>query len=112
MLIITTSAPPDREVLGLHGLVSGSVVQSKNLFRDIGAGFKSMIGGELKSYTKLMDTARADAITKMIAEATHFGANAILGVRMTAGQITPGAAEIYVYGTAATVSEQHGTNPG
>ena len=82
------------------GVVTGSTIQSKNMFADFGQGLKSIVGGELKSYTGMMDKARAMATHRMIDEATRMGANAIIGVRYTTNSIMAQAAEVLVFGTA------------
>ena len=82
------------------GMVSGSMVQSKNMFKDIGAGLKSMVGGELRSYTDMMQEARQEATRRMIAEAERLGADAILGVNYSTSSIVQGAAEVLATGTA------------
>lgn len=82
------------------GLVSGSMVSSKNMFKDFGAGLKSMVGGELKSYTAMMQESRQEAIQRMIAEAQALGADAILGVTYSTSSIMQGAAEVLETGTA------------
>ncbi len=103
MLKVSTDTIPNQEIIQVHGLVSGSVVQTKNAIKDIGAGLKSLVGGELKEYSKLLNEARDKAIVNMEESAKEMGANAITGVRITSGQIAGGAAEIYAYGTAVTV---------
>ncbi|MBO4325965.1 MAG: YbjQ family protein [Clostridia bacterium] len=82
------------------GLVKGSTIQSKHIGKDIGASFKSLIGGELKSYTEMMEEARTIATNRMIAEAEQLGAEAIINVRFATSAITQGAAEVIAYGTA------------
>ena len=82
------------------GLVSGSTVQSKNAFKDMGAGFKSMVGGELVSYTRMLSEAREVAISRMIAQAEAMGGDAIVNVRFASSSLMQGAAEILVTGTA------------
>ena len=99
MLIITTETVPGREVTPL-GLVKGSTIQSKHIGNDIGAGFKTIVGGELKSYTKMMEEARAIATDRMIAEAEALGADAVVCVRFATSAIMQGAAEVIAYGTA------------
>lgn len=81
-------------------MVYGSTVQSKNIGRDIGAGLKSMVGGELKGYTEMLRDARTVATNRMIVEAKRLGATAVIGVRFSSSTIIQGAAEIIVYGTA------------
>ena len=82
------------------GLVEGSTVQSKHIGKDIGAGLKSVVGGELKGYTDMLKDAREVATKRMIKEAEALGATAVIGVRFSSSAIIQGAAEIIVYGTA------------
>ncbi len=82
------------------GMVQGSTIQSKNMFKDIGQGFKTMVGGELSSYTKMMNEARDIATGRMIEQAKSMGADAVVGIRFSSSAIMQGAAEIMVYGTA------------
>ena len=82
------------------GLVKGNMVQTKNFGKDIGAGLKSLVGGELKAYSDMMNEARATATKRMVAEAEALGADAIVCVRYTSASVMAGAAEILVFGTA------------
>ena len=82
------------------GMVQGSTVQSKHIGRDIAASFKTIVGGELKGYTEMMNDARKNATDRMIAQAEAMGADAIIAVRYSSSAIMDGAAEIMVYGTA------------
>ena len=82
------------------GLVRGSTIQSKNIGRDITQGFKTLVGGELKAYTEMMNDARALATKRMVAEAEALGADAIVCVRYASAAVMQGAAEIMAYGTA------------
>ena len=82
------------------GLVQGSTVQSKHIGRDIAASFKTIVGGELKGYTEMMNEARKAATDRMIEQAEAMGADAIVGVRYTSASVMEGAAEILAYGTA------------
>ena len=82
------------------GVVTGSTIQSKNMFADFGQGLKSIVGGELKSYTGMMDKARNQATQRMIEQAEQMGADAIIGIRYTTSAIMAQAAEVLVYGTA------------
>lgn len=94
---------PGRKIVEHFGLVSGSTVRAKNAFKDIGAGFKNIVGGELKSYTALMEESRRQAIERMEQQALSLGANAIINVRFSTSNIAQGAAELYVYGTAVRI---------
>ncbi len=104
MIISTTENIPGQkyEVLGL---VKGSVVQSKNAIRDFTAGLKSIIGGEIKGYTEMMNEARAAATSRMVAEAANLGANAVVMVRFSSSAVMQNAAEIIAYGTAVRFIE-------
>ena len=82
------------------GIVSGNTIQSKNMFSDLGQGLKSIVGGELKSYTGMMEKARNQATQRMVDQAVRMGADAIIGVRYTTSAIMAQAAEVLVYGTA------------
>lgn len=99
MLIVTTEKIEGREVETL-GLVKGSTIQTVNALRDIGAGLKTLVGGELKKYTEMMDKARIIATERMVAEAERMGADAIVGMRYASSAIMQSAAEIMTYGTA------------
>lgn len=104
MLIFSTETIPGHEIAQSYGIVNGSVVRSRNMFRDMGAGIKGMVGGEVKSYTQLLDAAREEATQKMKQDAQRLGANAIIGVRFMTSQIMSGAAEVFVWGTAITLA--------
>lgn len=82
------------------GLVKGSTIQSKNVGRDISQSFKTLVGGELKAYTQMMNEARALATKRMVAEAEELGADAIVNVRYASAAVMQGAAEVMAYGTA------------
>lgn len=105
MIISNMEELPDQRVVKHLGVVQGSTVQAKNVFRDIGAGLKNLIGGELKSYTDLLEESRREAVNRMTKEAEALGANAILNVRFATSTITQGAAEILAYGTAVVVKD-------
>lgn len=82
------------------GIVSGSTIQSKNVFSDLGQSIKNIVGGELKAYTRMMEKARENATERMVEQAKAMGADAIIGVRYTTSAIMAQAAEVLVYGTA------------
>ena len=82
------------------GVVTGSTIQSKNFVSDFGQGIKSIVGGELKSYTSMMEKARNQATQRMVDQAVKMGADAIIGVRYTTSSIMAQAAEVLVYGTS------------
>lgn len=103
MEVTNIESVPGKRIVVHYGLVCGSTVRSKNAFRDIGASFKNMFGGELKHYTKLLNETRQEAIDRMTEQAAQLGANAIVNVRFATSDVAAGAAEIYVYGTAVKV---------
>ena len=100
MLLVTTPDVIGKEIYQTLGLVRGNTIRAKNVFRDIGAGLKSIVGGELKDYTKMMTDSREQAVERMIENAEELGANAIVNVRFTSSDIMSTASEILVYGTA------------
>lgn len=106
MIISTTETLPGYRVVKVFGLVRGNTVRARHLGRDISAAFKTLVGGEIQEYTKLMAEAREQAIDRMVEEAERLGANAVLGVRFTTSSVMQGAAEILVYGTAVLVEEE------
>lgn len=94
---------PGKQVVAHHGLVQGSTIRAKHVGRDIMAGLKNIVGGELKGYTELLQESRQQATDRMIAQAREMNANAIINVRYSTASIAQGAAEILAYGTAVTV---------
>jgi uncharacterized protein YbjQ (UPF0145 family) len=86
--------------LEMLGLVKGSTIQSKHIGKDILQGFKTIVGGELKAYTEMMNEARSLATQRMIQEAESLGADAVVNIRYTSSEIVQGAAEVIAYGTA------------
>lgn len=103
MIMTTVEAVPDKKVVAHFGIVTGSTVRSKHFGRDLFAGLKNIIGGELKGYTELMEETRDEATERMVAQATKLGANAIIGIRYATSDVAPGAAEVFAYGTAVKV---------
>ena len=99
MLIVTTEKIEGKN-LEMLGLVKGSTIQTVNAFRDIGAGLKTLVGGELKKYTEMMDNARRIATERMLEEANRLGADAIVCTRYATSAIMQSAAEVMAYGTA------------
>lgn len=99
MFIVNTDYISGKE-LEMLGIVKGSTIQSKHLGKDISQGFKTLVGGELKAYTEMMNDARALATERMISEATAMGADAIVNVRYSSSSVMQGAAEVMAYGTA------------
>lgn len=100
MKIVTTENIVGSEIKETLGVVKGEVVQSKNVGKDFMAGMKTIVGGEIKSYTEMIREARQLATKRMVDEATELGADAIVGVRYGSSAVMQGAAEIIAYGTA------------
>ncbi len=100
MIITTTDTIPNKEVAEILGISRGSTVRARNIGRDIFAGLKNIVGGEISEYTKLQAESREQAMQRMKDDARKMGADAIINVRMTTAMIMQGTAEILVYGTA------------
>ena len=105
MLISNLETMPGKEITKHLGLVQGSSVRAKHAGRDLMASLKNLFGGELKGYTELLQESREEAMERMVQQAESINATAILNVRFSTSSIAQGAAEIYVYGTAVTLSE-------
>lgn len=103
MIVTNTETVVGHEITEIRGLVQGNTVRAKNIGRDIMAGLKNVVGGELKGYTELLTESRRQAVERMMAQAEELGANAIVNVRFTTSAVTQGAAELYAYGTAVVV---------
>jgi uncharacterized protein YbjQ (UPF0145 family) len=103
ILLSNLELVPGRRVKTHLGVVQGSTVRAKHAGKDILAGLKNIVGGELKAYTELMQEAREEAVQRMLAQAASVGANAVLNVRFATTSITAGAAEILAYGTAVVL---------
>jgi len=102
MEIITTSTDtiPGKQVKQILGVVRGNTIRARHIGRDIMAGFKNIVGGEIKSYTDLMSAARDEAFNRMVNNAVELKADAIINIRFTTSNVMQGAAEILAYGTA------------
>jgi uncharacterized protein YbjQ (UPF0145 family) len=100
MLLSNLELVPGRRVLKHFGLVQGSTVRAKHVGKDLFAGLKNIVGGELKAYTELLQESREEATARMVKQAEAAGANAVLNIRFATSSITAGAAEIFAYGTA------------
>lgn len=103
-IVTNLETVPGREITSHLGLVQGNTVRAKHFGRDIMAGLKNIVGGELKGYTELLNDAREQATARMIDEAQSRGANAVINVRFSTSSISAGASELYCYGTAVTVA--------
>ncbi|AQS35879.1 hypothetical protein Sps_00685 [Shewanella psychrophila] len=100
MIYSTTETIPGKEITEIVGVVTGNVVQSKHIGRDIMAGLKSIVGGEIRGYTEMLTDARDVAIQRLAESAREKGADAVIGIRFTTSSIMDGSSEIMVFGTA------------
>ncbi|MFH1425313.1 MAG: YbjQ family protein [archaeon] len=100
MIVTTVEEIPGKKVVKILGIVRGNTVRAKNIGRDIAAGFKNLVGGEIKSYTDLLTQAREESYNRMVNEAVDLGADAVIGMRFMTSMVVGGAAEILAYGTA------------
>lgn len=104
VIVVNTETVPGHTIVDVKGLVQGNTIRAKNIGRDIGAGLKNLVGGELKAYTELLTEARRQALQRMLDQATELQANAVVNVRFTTSAVAGGAAELYAYGTAVTIT--------
>ncbi|MEM7003426.1 MAG: YbjQ family protein [Pseudomonadota bacterium] len=100
MIVSNIEIIPGKRIVQHLGMVQGNTVRAKHVGKDILAGFKNIFGGELVSYTELLQEAREEATDRMVQQAEAIGANAVLNVRYSTSSITAGAAELFAYGTA------------
>ncbi len=100
MKIVTTEHIVGTEIDEVLGLVKGSSVRAKNIGRDFTAGLKNIVGGEIQGYRELQDESRKMAMSRMVEDAQHLNADAIVGMRITSSTISQGVSEVLVYGTA------------
>ncbi len=105
MILVNTDYITGKE-LEMLGLVRGSTIQSKHFGKDLAQSFKTLVGGELKSYTEMMNEARAIATKRMVAEAEQMGADAVVNIRYASAAVMQGAAEVIAYGTAVRFKNQ------
>ena len=103
MILTSVETVPGKTIVEHYGLVQGSTIRAKHIGRDIMAGLKNIVGGELKGYTELLVEARDQATERMVAQAKELGANAVVNVRYSTAAVAQGAAEILSYGTAVRV---------
>ena len=103
MILTTLEGVPGKQIVEHYGLVQGNTIRAKNVGKDILAGFKNLVGGELTAYTELLQESRQEATDRMVLQARQLGANAVVNIRFATSSITAGAAELYAYGTAVRV---------
>lgn len=103
MMVSNTETIPGATITQHIGIVTGSTVRAKHIGKDILAGFKNIVGGEIKAYTELLNEARNEALQRMLSAASAMGANAVVNVRFATSSVSGGAAELFAYGTAVKV---------
>ena len=104
IILSNTESIPGKTIVEFYGVVTGNTVRAKHLGRDIMAGLKNIVGGELVGYTELLQDSRQEATERMIQQAQSMGANASINVRFATSSIAQGASELFAYGTAVRVS--------
>jgi len=104
MIIATTDIIPNKEITEILGIARGSTVRARNIGRDIFAGLKNIVGGEIEEYTQLQAESREEAMQRMTRDAKKLGADAIINVRLTTSMVMQGASEILAYGTAVKLN--------
>jgi uncharacterized protein YbjQ (UPF0145 family) len=100
MIVTSGTEIPGKKVKEVIGIVQGNTVRAKNIGRDIAAGLKNIVGGEVKSYTSLLTQAREEAYNRMVNQAIEMKADAVIGMRFMTSMVMAGSAEILAYGTA------------
>ncbi len=103
MYLVNTESIPGKEIVEMYGVVSGSTVRAKHVGKDIMAGLKNIVGGELRGYTDLLQESRQEATERMVQQAKSMGANGVVNIRFATSSVAQGASELYVYGTAVLV---------
>jgi len=106
MIITTTDFVPGKKVKEILGLVRGNTIQAKHIGKDIVAGFRNIVGGEIREYTEMLTEAREIALRRMMEKAEKLGADAIINVRFMTSAVMGGAAEILAYGTAVKLEDE------
>ncbi|RLD26296.1 MAG: hypothetical protein DRI54_03130 [Bacteroidetes bacterium] len=104
MILSTTDSIPGKEIVEILGIARGSTVRARNVGRDIFAGFKNIIGGEISEYTQLQAESREQALQRLVQDAERLGADAVVNIRLTTAMIMQGTAEILAYGTAVKLT--------
>jgi len=100
IIVSTTNEVPGKKVVKILGVVKGNTVRARNIGRDIGAGFKNLIGGEIKTYSEMTTNSRDEAYNRMINQAIELKADAIIGMKFMTSMVMQGASEMLAYGTA------------
>ena len=105
MILVTCESVPGKKITKILGLVKGNTIRARHVGKDILAGLKGLVGGEISEYTKMVAESREQCIDRLVEEAEGMGANAVVGLRFTTASMMQGAAELLAYGTAVIVEE-------
>jgi len=100
IIVTTTNEIPGKKIVQILGVVKGNTVRARNIGRDIGAGLKNIVGGEIKTYSDMTTTAREESFNRMVNQAVDLKADAVIGMRFMTSMIMQGASEMLAYGTA------------
>lgn len=100
IIVSTTEEIPGKKVAQILGVVRGNTVRARNIGRDIGAGFKNLVGGEIKTYSEMTAQSRDEAFNRMVNEAVKINADAVIGMRFMTSMVMQGASEMLAFGTA------------
>lgn len=106
MILATSDSVPGKRITEVKGLVQGNTIRARNIGRDIVAGLRNIVGGEVTEYTRLMSESREQAIMRMVEQAEGLGANAVVGMRFVTSTVMQGASELLAYGTAVVVEDE------
>lgn len=106
MILVNTETVAGHRIVEMKGLVQGNTIRAKHVGRDIAAGLKNLVGGELTGYTELLTESRREAVARMMAQAQQLGANAVVNIRFSTSAVSAGAAELYAYGTAVVIEPE------
>jgi len=106
MIVTTTADIHGKRIVRTLGIARGNTIRARHLGRDIVAGLRNLVGGEISEYTKLLAESREQALDRMVEEASSLGANAVVEVRFTTSEVMSGAAELLAYGTAVVVEDE------
>ncbi len=106
MIVVTTDSIPGKRVVRTLGMVKGNTIRARHIGKDILAGLKGIVGGEISEYTKMVAESREQCLDRLVEEAEGLGANAVVGVRFTTASMMQGAAELLAYGTAVLLEDE------
>lgn len=104
MILVNTETVPGRTIEDSLGLVRGNTIRAKHIGKDILAGLRNLVGGEVKEYTEMLAETRAESVRRLAAQAEELGADAVVNIRFTTSQVMAGAAELLAYGTAVKLA--------